>query len=318
MEIRLIFDGVGSFFRVSRTYKRRLHQAGIEYRTFLDPKNFLFGRLINYRNHRKITVIDGRIGYTGGMNIGEEYISGGARFSGWRDTHLRLEGGVVRLLQEVFLLEWHNSGAGLLRDARFFPALSAERSGEHKPGEPRLPVQVVCSGPDSAWDSLKLLFFTLISNANEEVLIQSPYFIPDESIQSAMETAALSGVRVRFMMTGVPDKRIAFWAAHTYFERMLKAGVEILLYESGFFHPKMIAVDRRIATVGTANLDIRSFQLNYELNVVIYDRDTARRLQRQFDKDAGRCRRIGFNDISGQRALIRLRNSVSRMFAPLL
>jgi len=318
IEIRLIFDGVGSFARISREYKRRLQRAGIEFRTFLDPKNPLFGRLINYRNHRKIVVIDGEIGYTGGMNIGDEYITGGKRFACWRDTHMRLRGESVRLLQGVFLIEWHNSGAGLLRDRKYFPGVPSDGSQQPEFAGRRLPVQVICSGPDSTWDSLKLLFFTLISNANEEVLIQSPYFIPDESIQSAMETAALGGVRVRFMMTGVPDKRIAYWAAQTYFQRMLKAGVEILLYQAGFFHPKMIVVDGRMATVGTANLDIRSLQLHYELNLVVYDRDSARQLRQQFDRDAGQCRKIAAADIAEQSTAVRLRNSISRMFAPLL
>ncbi len=174
---------------MSWKFKRELKESGVQIKYFLDPMNVLSGRLLNYCNHRKVVVIDGVIGYTGGMNIGDEYITGGRKFKSWRDTHVRVEGEVVHLLQTVFLSDWENSGGEKLREYRYFP----------NPGfssQNVIPMQILVSGPDSDWYSLEKLYFNLISNADREVYIQSPYFIPSSSVQNALETAALSGVSV--------------------------------------------------------------------------------------------------------------------------
>ncbi len=311
VEVRMIFDGVGCFNRMSWKFKRDLKKSGIQIKYFLDPMNVLSGRLLNYCNHRKVVVIDGVIGYTGGMNIGDEYITGGRKFDSWRDTHVRVEGEVVHLLQTVFLSDWENSGGEKLGDYRYFP----------NPGfssEDVLPMQVLVSGPDSDWYSLEKLYFNLISNADREVYIQSPYFIPSSSVQNAMETAALSGVNVNLMITGVPDKLIPFWVAQTYFESLLNAGVNIYLYEKGFLHSKVIIADEKIATVGTCNMDIRSFHLDYELNLIYYDAEIAKNLKKQFFEDLKYCRRIAAKDLKKRGFLVRLRNSVFRIIAPIL
>lgn len=310
VKVRVLFDGVGSFRRMSWKFKRSLRTAGVEVRYFLDPLNVITGRLINYCNHRKIVVVDGKVAYTGGMNIGKEYIDGGKRFSSWRDTHMRLIGEAVAMLQGVFLSDWFNSGGENILDQRYFPAPLTVESYH--------PAQVVCSGPDSDWYVLKKLYFNLIANANGEVLIQTPYFIPDEGIRSALEASSLSGVDVHLMMTGVADKHIPYWVAHTYFESLLDAGVHIHFYKKGFFHPKMLVVDGTIATVGSCNMDIRSFHLDYELNMVFYGEDVCGKLVEQFKKDLAFCeelypdqfRRLGFP--------ARLRNGIFRMIAPVL
>ncbi|MFW5711517.1 MAG: cardiolipin synthase [Spirochaetota bacterium] len=310
VKVRLLFDGVGCFNKLSWKFKRELKQSPIDARYFLDPMNILSSRLLNYRNHRKIVVIDGQIGYTGGMNIGLEYMNGGRNFRRWRDTHLRLEGESVQLLQGVFLSDWYNSGGDVIQDARFFP-LPATRGSF-------LPMQIVVSGPDSDWNSIKKLFLHLISNANNRISIQSPYFIPDQPLMNALETAALSGVEVNLMMTGCPDKRIPFWVAHTYFEDLLKAGVHIYLYEQGFLHAKVLIVDTMISTVGSCNMDIRSFHLDYEVNAFFYDTKITADLIAQFNADVAECRQVAFEDIRELSIFRRLRNSIFRMIAPVL
>ncbi|MCF6334576.1 MAG: cardiolipin synthase, partial [Spirochaetales bacterium] len=202
LEVRILFDGVGCFSKMSRKFKRSLRESGIIVKYFLDPTNVLAGRLLNYCNHRKIVVIDGDIAYTGGMNIGDEYLDGGSKFNSWRDTHVRLEGEVVHMLQSVFLSDWINSGGEALENPKYFP--ETETTTEN------LPMQIVVSGPDSDWYSLEKLYMTIIMNANRVVYLQTPYFIPSSSLLNALETAALCGVEVNLMITGVPDKKIPF------------------------------------------------------------------------------------------------------------
>jgi cardiolipin synthase len=310
VKVRMLFDGVGCFNKMSRRFKRELKMSSIDARYFLDPMNVLSGRLLNYRNHRKIAVIDGKIGYTGGMNIGNEYLNGGRRFQSWRDTQVRIEGEAVQLLQGVFLSDWYNSGGDAIQDARFFPVATAKNQF--------LPMQVVVSGPDSDWNTIKKLFLLLISNANARVYLQSPYFIPDESLMNALETAALSGVDVNFMMTGVPDKRIPFWVAHTYFERLLNAGVKIHLYTKGFLHAKVLAVDDALCTIGSCNMDTRSFHLDYEANVFFYNQEITAELIEQYHRDVAECRQITREDIRRLPLWKQLRNSIFRMIAPVL
>jgi len=310
VKVRLLFDGVGCFNKQSWKFKRELKNSQIDAHYFLDPLNILSSRLLNYRNHRKIVVIDGQIGYTGGMNIGLEYIDGGAKFRRWRDTHVRMVGESVQLLQSVFLSDWYNSGGDVVQDARFFPLPAAK--GDY------LPTQIVVSGPDSDWNSIKKLFQLLISNANSRICIQSPYFIPDQSLMNALETAALSGVEVNLMMTGLPDKRVPFWVAHTYFEDLLKSGVNIYLYEGGFMHAKVLIVDEMISTVGSCNMDTRSFHLDYEVNAFFYDAEITADLIEQFNTDVAECKQIIFEDIREFSIFRRLRNSIFRMIAPVL
>ena len=311
VDVKLIFDGVGCFFKMSRKYKRGLKAAGVEYKYFLDPLNPLSGRLVNYRNHRKIVVIDGETGYTGGMNLGQEYITGGKRFESWRDTGIRIRNNGVKMLQMIFMTDWYNSGGKLGPEGRSFPEYKPNFSGPVK-------MQIAASGPDSRWHSIKQLIFTMITNANSEVLIQSPYFVPDETIVASMETAALSGIRVKLIMTGIPDKRIPLWVARTYFETLLDAGVEVYMYRKGFYHPKAVIVDRRFATLGTCNMDVRSFHLDYEVNISLYDENAAMELAAEFERDLLHCRRIERHDIDSYPRIFKLRNSIFRILAPLL
>lgn len=314
IEVRVLVDGDGSRPTLSRKMRRRLRKSPIQFRNFLDPANIVTAWLINYSMHRKIIVIDGNIAYTGGMNIGTEYITGSPRFASWRDTHLRFAtGGAALLLQSIFIADWVNSGGTI---ERYEPYLSRKLS-EEKP-QRLLPVQMLCSGPDSRWNSIHKLYLTMISNADRKVLIQSPYFVPDESIAAAIETAALSGVAVEIMITGEPDKKIPFWVAHTFFEPLLAAGVKIYLYEAGFFHVKSLIIDDSLVTTGSCNMDQRSFFLDYELNAVVYDQVTAIEMANQFDTDRKSCRELTIEDYQKMRRITKFRNSIFRTIAPLL
>ena len=283
----------------------------IQVRYFLDPLNPFSGWLLNYCNHRKIVVIDGQTAYSGGMNIGSEYIDGGKRFKSWRDTHMRIDGEVVGLFQAVFLADWENSG-GDVENERDYINLRPDHVGD-------LPMQIATSGPDSDWFSLKDLYFNMISNANEEVLIASPYFVIDDSIEQALVTAALAGVRVLIIMAGAPpDKWVPFWVAQTYYERLIEAGVEFYQYQQGFYHSKFIIADGKIATIGTCNMDMRSFQLHYEVNAVIYDSIKAEILKKVFEEDLTNSRKISLEECENLSFLKKLRNSIFRIIAPLL
>lgn len=309
VRVRILYDAVGSF-PFNQKYLREMRLAGVEIYPYYDFKSPLTIHTLNYRNHRKLVVIDGRIGYTGGMNMGQEYVDGGTRFDAWRDTHMRLEGEAVIVLQAIFITSWLNTTHEDLFDASFFPMDFKELNN--------MPIQITTSGPDSEWESIQQLFFSLVTSAEKSVYIQSPYFVPDSSIHTALQTAALGGLDVRLMMAGIPDKRLPFWSAQTYFEDLLKAGVRIYQYKGGFLHAKMVAIDEEICSIGTANMDMRSFHINYEISTLIYDSKVARGLTQDFERDLELCREITLHDYQRYSHFQKFRNSVARLFAPIL
>jgi cardiolipin synthase len=309
IEVRIIYDSFGSFY-FNRFIRRKLRKNGIKiypYFNFLSPFKF---HTLNYRNHRKIAIIDGRVAYTGGMNMAKEYIDGGRRFKKWRDTHLRIRGDAVEILEGIFAISWYNTTKEKIFHSKYFTI--------GKKFNEKTPLHVTTSGPDSRWDSIRQLYFTLIATAQKRVYIQTPYFIPDPSVQMALKVAALSGIDVRIMMAGVPDKWLPFWAAHTYYEELLNAGVKIYLYKDGFLHSKTVMADDSVCSIGTANMDVRSFELLYELNTIIYDKNISERLKHDFLEDMKVCEEITLERINKENVLVKFRNSLARLFAPLL
>ncbi|MFT5171512.1 MAG: cardiolipin synthase, partial [Candidatus Marinamargulisbacteria bacterium] len=256
VEVRILVDFIGSIF-LSLSKVRRLRAAGIflyPFKKFLSPFKFY---ALNLRNHRKIVVIDGHISYLGGMNMGQEYIDGGTRFQAWNDTHLRIVGEASAVVQNVFSVDWFN----ITKEALFKPNYYALDT----PEATMTPIQISTSGPDSKWSSVHQSYFILITEAEKSVYIKTPYFIPDSSIQMGLITAALKGLDVRIMIAGNSDKFIPHWAAFTFFKDLLDAGVKIYLYKAGFLHSKTVCIDGKICSIGTANMDLRSFDINYEL-----------------------------------------------------
>lgn len=310
VEVRLLYDPIGSLLELSWSYIREMRAGGVKMYPF--SPIYLF-HTIGYRNHRKIAVIDGQIGYVGGINIGQEHLDGGLGFEAWRDTHLRLIGHAVTVLQEVFVVDWHNATSENLSDAIYFPPIDPQTKSAY------LPVQIITSGPDSQWQAIKQLYFFMILAAEDHVYLQSPFFIVDTSISEALKAAALSGVEVKLMLTPRGSgSQIPYWAANTYIQKLAEAGVRIFFYQKGYFHPKTLNIDAEICSIGSANMDIRSFSINYEVNTVIYDENIAQQLEQAFLKDLDNCVEFNLEEYDNRNFFLRLRDSIARLFSPLL
>jgi cardiolipin synthase A/B len=309
VEVRIMYDWMGCITFKKRELKQ-LKRAGAQVEA--DVTDLL---RINYRNHRKIAVIDGEIGYTGGMNVGQEYIDGGERFATWRDTHMRVTGQAVAALEKLFAARWwehkKNGGENLFA-AQYMPAPDADAV------ETGTLVEVAAQGVEDQWSAARRTHMVAIGQAEESVWIQSPYFVPDYSIYDVMINAALSGVDVRFMMTGIPDKKIALWAAQTYYKKLLQAGARIFLYEAGFLHAKTIMVDHTACAVGTMNMDQRSLKLHKELMLWVFDRGFTQQVADAFSEDMTKCREVTLEELSKVRGLTRFRNQAARLFSNVL
>jgi cardiolipin synthase A/B len=304
VEVRLLFDALGT--RAGKGSKKAFHEltdAGGQIGVFFPS----FYRL-NYRNHRKIAVIDGAIGFIGGFNIGDEYLGKGP-MGYWRDTAIRITGRAVSLLQLRFMLDW-----------RFAAGESLEASGQYFPqieGTGTTPVQIVSGGPDTRWNPIKEGYIKLINSARESCYVQTPYFIPDDSVSDALRLAALSGVDVRLMIPCKPDHPFVYWATTSFAADLLDAGVRVYTYDNGFLHAKTVVVDGRAGSVGSANWDVRSFRLNFEANAFFYDSVVGSEMKRRFERDLAACTEITPERYAGRSTWIRIMESVSRLFSPL-
>jgi cardiolipin synthase A/B len=278
--VRFIYDDFGSHSLKDDTIDA-MKEAGIQVFPFYEVKFYLLANRLNYRDHRKIIIVDGLIGFTGGINVSDRYInSGDPEQLYWRDTHVMIEGPAVNSLQYHFIANWNFCTDETLELSRaFFPNIY-----ERKDGFDDL-VQIVAGGPDYPTSGIMLTFFTAIVNAKERVYITSPYFIPNESIYDALKKAALSGKDTRLLLPGVSDSRLVNAAARSYFKDLLSCGVKIYLYQKGFIHAKTMVVDQNLAIVGTANMDGRSFDLNFEINAVVYSENICRELSEAFLND---------------------------------
>jgi cardiolipin synthase len=321
VEVRLLYDPFGSLLRLTRRYRRELREGGVH----VVPVSALYWlHTISYRNHRKIAVIDGRAGYTGGMNIGQEHIDGGPTFDHWRDTQVRLEGEAAAVLQTVFLVDWYNAtGEDLFAVERFpslghaVPSATTEDPGA---GDGYIPVQILTSGPDSEWHAIRQLYFAMIMSAQHRVRLQSPFFILDATIAEALRAAALAGIEVDVVVSerGEGLNQTPYWAANTYLAEVAVAGARVHMYRKGYLHAKTLSIDGEVCSIGSANLDIRSFSINYELNAVIYDARLARELEAAFDRDLDDCYPFDAAGYRRSSAFKRLRDSTARLLSPLL
>lgn len=284
VEVRVIYDHVGSF-NVKSSFFKRLKRAGIQAYPFLKVSFPQFGTRINWRNHRKICVIDGSIGYIGGMNIADRYIDGGAKFDRWRDTHLRLTGPVVRALRYSFAIDWNFMGQPLLEndmDQVYRPDVDAPRAG----------AQLLTSGPTSQWSNVAFMFHKAIASAKKRVYIQTPYFLPTEGLLKALQVAALAHVDVRVMIPRRSDSRMLTLASYSYIAESLKAGIKIYFYDAGMLHAKSMIIDDEFSSVGSTNFDFRSFEHNFESNVFIYSQEVNSRLSDIFHEDLRQSTRV--------------------------
>lgn len=311
VRIRLIFDFVGSF-HFKRPQQNELRAAGIELYSFL-PAHFkitIRKNRINYRNHRKIVIIDGSVGFTGGVNIADRYLTGN-KLGMWRDTFMRIEGPAIHGLQYAFLTDWFFVSRQLLSGDHFFPYIPPIPDRDNV-------VQVVTSGPDSDWENIQQGIFVAVTSATRYVYIQTPYFMPTDIVMSALQTAALGGVDVRVMMPEKTDTPMTQSCSYSYITQSLEAGVKIYLYRNAFMHSKAIVIDDEISTVGSANMDFRSYEQNFELNAFIYDQKSAVELKNIFLDDQQLCTEITLEEWSNRPISTRIKESVARLFSPLL
>lgn len=309
VEVRFIYDDVGSW-SLKKKFIRSLKKAGIEVHCFMPVVFPWLTSKINYRNHRKIVVIDGIVGFTGGLNVADRYIEG-TKHGPWRDTHLKIEGWAVNMLQLTFLTDWYFATKIQLLDKDKYLVVSPDHIGDTA-------VQIATSGPDSDWSTIKQAFFAAINKAKDHIYISTPYFMPGEALLTALKVAAMSGVDVRIMLPSRSDSRIVYWASRSYIEELLDAKIKVYLYQSGFNHSKIITIDNHYSSIGTANMDNRSFEDNFEVTAMIYDHEITNELEEEFLLDLDGSVKLSRRHWEKRSRKERLKESVARLFSPLL
>lgn len=309
VEIRLIYDGYGSI-KLNKEFIRELKINGVQTASFSPLSIPLANKRVDYRNHRKILVVDGKVGFVGGINVGDEYMGKSPDFIDWRDTHLRIEGDGVKILQNIFLQDWCFTTHEDINEDIYYPIFN-EIMGEEL-------VQIAAGGPDSPWEPIMHMYFSMIATAEKSVYLTTPYFIPTESINAAIKNAALSGLDVRIILPGKPDSRFVLWASMSYIRELLEVGVRVYQYQKGFIHAKTLVVDGLVSSIGTANMDIRSFKLNFEVNAFIYNQKVSEELERDFFNDLKNCREISYTSYENRPLIMKFLESLARLFSPLL
>ncbi|NGP44664.1 cardiolipin synthase [Bacillaceae bacterium SIJ1] len=310
LRVRVLYDALGSR-TLNKGFFKELIKHGGEVESFFPSKLRFINIRLNYRNHRKIVVIDGKIGYIGGFNVGDEYLGLSEKFGYWRDNHLRVQGTAVYSLQARFILDWNQ--ASRYHDIRYHASLFPEPVQTGNIG-----AQIVTSGPDSELEHIKYGYLKMISSAKKNIYIQTPYFIPDASMLDALRVACLSDVKVHIMIPNKPDHPFVYWATLSHLGELLKLGANVYTYTNGFIHSKTIVVDGDIASVGTANIDVRSFKLNFEVNAFLYDVGMAKHLTQQFQEDMKDSELLTLEKYEQRPRIVRFKESVSRLLSPIL
>lgn len=316
VEVRVIYDDVGCW-GLSSEYKNDMLLNGVELLSF-SPARFITPiSKVNYRNHRKILVIDGLIGFLGGVNLADRYYSGG-NFQEWRDTHMKLSGESVAALQSSFLLDrYFIMNQQFKRRKKYYPIpvkedFDIENSNEH------IYSQIITSGPDSDWAGIMQCYFTAITYAKKEIFIVTPYFTPNESILNAMKTAAMGGVEVSLMLSEKSDTSIAHWCTMSYATELLEAGVKVYLFKKGFIHSKVISIDGDFCIIGSANMDNRSLEHNFEITAIIYNSKFAKEVEEQFRKDQTECRTLASSKWARRSVKNQMKEALARLLSPLI
>lgn len=310
LEVRLLVDSMGSRKLTKKAIKKYL-DAGGKYSIFFPGIVPHINTRVNYRNHRKIVVIDGEYGYVGGFNVGKEYISQDPEVGYWRDTHVRIQGEAVDDLNERFLLDWCYAADEEIEDYDKYSSNGSKATGD-------VGIQIVTSGPDHKEQYIRNAYIKLINNAKENVYLETPYLVPDSPILEALKISALSGVDVRIIIPGKPDHFFMQWAASSYIGELLEAGIKIYNYQKGFIHAKTIVADSAVMSIGTANMDIRSFKLNFEVNAFIFDDRIAKDGQAQFMKDIQNSEEITKEIYDNRSVVVRIKESLIRLVSPIL
>ncbi|WP_317130389.1 cardiolipin synthase [Pontimicrobium aquaticum] len=308
IKVRVSFDDVGS--KISKKARQQMSESGVEFYPFMPVLFNQFTGKMNYRNHRKIVVIDGEIGYVGGMNISDNYMNYETDKIFWRDTHLRIKGEAVKSLQILFLTTWQFVSNNNLKITN---SLFSSTKLNNKLG-----IQIASSGPDSDWANIMEAIFTAITNAEDYVYITTPYFIPNDEIITAIQVAARCDIDVRIIIPKSSDSWTAQYATNSYIEKLLEANVKVYRYSKGFVHAKTMVIDDVFSSVGTANMDYRSFNINFEVNALVYDEGVSNKLKKQFMLDIEDCEEVDYNSWKKRPRLNKIKESFCRLWAPLL
>jgi cardiolipin synthase len=307
--VRMIYDGIGSF-SLSKAYLKKLTAIGVEANSFLPFKFGRFFSSLNYRNHRKIIVVDGQIAFTGGINVSDKYLKGEIGLGNWHDMHLGITGPGADHLDQVFMMDWYLVSQQLLQPIVLPPE-------EIKPIATDELVQIVAGGPDDDFPVLEQTYFSIINKAKDYLYITNPYIIPGQALIQALQTAALSGVDVRLLVSENADNRMVSWSVHSYFESFLKSGIKVYLFPDGFLHSKIIVSDDAISTIGTANLDDRSFEQNYEVNAIMYHKNFAKLLRKDFLNDCSTSKELTYETFVQRPWSKKLKEGVGKLLSPL-
>ena len=308
VEVRFIYDDVGSW-ELKRKFIRSMSDAGVKVDCFMRVRFPNLTSKVNYRNHRKILVVDGDTAFVGGLNFADRYQNGVPGIGKWRDTHLKVTGGAATVLQIIFMADWYFVSKEILKGEKYFRPFEV--------GTGKL-IQIVASGPDSDWEGISQAYFAAIATATEFVYISTPYLMPPSDIMTALKTSALGGIDVRIIVPGLSDAITSKWGTNSYIEELLDAGVKMYFYKAGFIHSKVIVVDGIISSIGTANLDFRSLETNFEVNAMIYDEETAQILTDQFLEDQEKSSEVVLEEWINRPRLNKIKESFARILSPML
>ena len=310
VEVRFIYDDFGSH-SIKKEAEKKIKDAGAAVFPFHKVNFYLLANRLNYRNHRKIVVIDGQTAFIGGINVSDKYINNGKKKLFWRDTHIRIDGPAVYYLQYIFITDWNFCCPDALKisDVYFAPPAPVAQGSF---------VQIAASGPDSYLPTILYSILQAIYLAKKEILITTPYFIPGDSIIDALCISAMSGLSVKLLAPGISDSKVVNAASKSYYNKLLGAGVEVYLYQKGFIHAKTMVTDSMLSMVGTANMDYRSFELNFEVNALIYDRTIAEQMRTTFFEDLKEAKQINKEEWLSRSWYRQLPEKVARLFSPVL
>lgn len=314
--VRVIYDHVGSF-KVKRRFFKQMQCEGIQVYPFFKVTFPGLGSRINWRNHRKLCIIDGTVGYIGGMNIADRYIDGG-KFQLWRDLHMRITGSAVRALQYSFAVDWNYMGQPLLEDDIRLDEHPITQDTSSADTIPAKGMQLLTAGPTGQWSNIAFMMLKAISAARKCIFIQTPYFVPTDALLNALQVAALSGVDVRIMIPRRSDSDMLRWASSSYIKECLQAGIKIYLFEAGMLHSKSMLVDDEFATIGSTNFDFRSVEHNFESNMFVYSREFNARLRKIFLEDQAQSHRVTGSEWRRRPLTQKALESIMRLFAPIL
>ncbi len=309
VDIKIIYDDVGSW-KIKGSYARELRKQGIDMQPFMPVVLHRFANKINHRNHRKIIIIDGEIAYTGGFNIADYYVDGIKNIGKWHDIAIKIQGEAVHYIQKVFLTDWYFVKRQIVNiKDDFFPVLNNFNAN--------IPVQIVKSGPDSDWSTIMQSYFLAITSTKKYLYLSTPYFLPNESILTALKTVALSGRTVKLLIPYKGDSKLVNLATQSYVNELLEAGIEVYLFNDGFNHGKFIIVDGRMCSIGTANIDIRSFDHDFEVNAFIYDNNIAKQMEKIFLNCTETSYKLTLESWNQRTKFNKFLNSFARIMSPM-